>query len=216
MLWRQFTAAFPPLLPGLWTALELAAIAIAVALFGGLAFALLARSRFAPVRWAVATYVEVFRDTPLLVQMFFFFFGLPMLGITLSAFEAAALSIALQHVAFFSEIYRGGLQAVSERHREAAKAIGLNYWKTQALIVLPMAIVRVLPAIANQTVQIVKDTSIASTIAVAELTLRGRTLAEQTALTSVAFAAVACYYLMITGAITILMRVLERRLGFVE
>lgn len=216
MLWRQFTEAFPPLLPGLWIALELAGLAIAVAAIGGLAFALLGRSRWPPLRWAVATYVEIFRDTPLLIQMFFFFFGLPMIGITLSPFQAAVLSIALQHIAFFSEVYRGGLQAVSERHREAAKAIGLNYWKSLALIVLPLALVRVLPAIANELVQIVKDTSIASTIAVAELTLRGRTLAEQTALTSVAFAAVACYYLVITGAITVAMRLLERRLRFVE
>ena len=168
------------------------------------------------MRWLVAAYVEFFRDTPLLIQMFFFFFGLPMLGITLSPFAAAALSIGLQHIAFFAEIYRGGLQAVSERHREAAKAIGLSSWKSLFLVVLPLAIVRVLPSLANQTVQIVKDTSVASTIAVAELTLRGRTLAEQTAATSVAFIAVACYYLVINGAITITLRLLERRLRFAE
>jgi polar amino acid transport system permease protein len=199
MFWWQFTRAFPPLLPGLWTALGLAFIAIFVAATGGLVFALLRRGPW-----------------PLLVQMFFFFFGLPMLGVTLSPFQAAALSIALQHIAFFSEVYRGGLQSVSERHREAAKAIGLNYFKTQAFIILPLAIVRVLPAIASNLVQIVKDTSIASTIAVAELTLRGRTLAEQTAATSLAFIAVACYYLVVNGVITVLMRVLERRLRFVE
>ncbi len=168
------------------------------------------------MRWAVAAYIEFFRDTPLLIQMFFFFFGLPMLGVKLTPFTAAALSIALQHIAFFAEIYRGGLQAVSERHREAAKAIGLPYWKTQILVVLPLAIVRVLPALANQTVQIVKDTSVASTIAVAELTLRGRTLAEETAATSVAFVAVACYYLVINGAITVVLRLVERRLRFAE
>ena len=216
MFWWQFARAFPPLLPGLWTALGLAFIAIFVAAIGGLVFALLRRGPWPPVRWLVAAYVEFFRDTPLLVQMFFFFFGLPMIGITLSPFEAAALSIALQHIAFFSETYRGGLQAISERHREAAKAIGLNYWKTQIFIVLPLAIVRVLPALANNVVQIVKDTSVASTIAVAELTLRGRTLAEGTALTSLAFIAVACYYLAVNGVITVIMRLLERRLRFVE
>lgn len=216
MFWWQFTRAFPPLLPGLWTALGLAFIAIFVAATGGLVFALLRRSPWPPVRWFIAAYVEFFRDTPLLVQMFFFFFGLPMLGVTLTPFQAAALSIALQHIAFFSEVYRGGLQSVSERHREAAKAIGLNYWKTNLFIVLPLAIVRVLPAIANNLVQIVKDTSVASTIAVAELTLRGRTLAEQTAATSLAFVAVACYYLVVNGVITVVMRLLERRLRFVE
>jgi polar amino acid transport system permease protein len=216
VFWWQFAETFPPLLPGLWTALEIGFIAIAVAGSVGLAFALLGRSRWVPVRWTVAAYVEFFRDTPLLIQMFFFFFGLPMLGVRLSPFMAAALSIALQHVAFFSEVYRGGLQAVSDRHREAAKAIGLGYWKSLTLIVLPLAIVKVLPAIANELVQIVKDTSVASTIAVAELTLRGRTLAEQTAATSLAFVAVACYYFVVTGCITVAMRLLERRLRFVE
>lgn len=216
MFWRQFTAAFPPLLPGLLTALELAFLAILVAAIVGLVFALLRRSRWPLARWAVATYVEIFRDTPLLIQMFFFFFGLPMVGIKLTAFQAAVLSIGLQHIAFFSEIYRGGLQAVSERHREAAKALGLPAWKALTIVVLPLAIVRVLPAIANELVQIVKDTSIASTIAVAELTLLGRTLAEQTALTSIAFLAVACYYLVVNGIITLAMRALEQRLRFAE
>ena len=194
----------------------MALVAIAAAAAGGLAFALLRRSRWPLVRWLVAAYIEFFRDTPLLIQMFFFFFGLPMLGVQLSPFEAGTMSVALQHIAFFAEIYRGGLQAVSERHREAAKALGLPYWKTLILVVLPLAIMRVLPALANQTVQIVKDTSVASTIAVAELTLRGRTLAEQTAATSVAFIAVACYYLVINGIITVLFRLLERRLRFAE
>lgn len=213
---RQLAFAFPRLLPGLWTALELAGITIAVSAIVGLALALLGRSPWRPVRWIVAAYIEVLRDTPLLVQMFFIFFGLPLVGLRLTPFEAAAISLATQHSAFFAEVYRGGLQAVGRRHQEAAKALGLGYWKALRLVTLPLAILRVLPAVANELVQIVKDTSVASTIAVAELTLRARTLAEQTAATSLAFAAVACYYLLVTGAITAVMRVLEQRLRFAE
>lgn len=213
---RQLAYLFPRLLPGLWIALELAVIAIAVSAVAGLALALLRNSRWAWIRWLVAAYVEVLRDTPLLVQMFFIFFGLPLLGVKLTAFEAAAISLATQHSAFFAEVYRGGFQTVSRRHREAAKALGLGYWKTLRLVTLPLAIVRVLPSVANGLVQIVKDTSVASTIAVTELTLQARTLAEQTAATSLAFAAVAIYYLVITGAITVGMRALEQRLRFAE
>jgi polar amino acid transport system permease protein len=213
---RQLAYVFPRLLPGLWTALELAIIAIVISAIAGLGLALLRNSRWTWIRWLVAAYVEVLRDTPLLVQMFFFFFGLPLIGLRLSPFQAAALSLATQHAAFFAEVYRGGFQSVSRRHKEAAKALGMGYWKTLRLVTLPLAVVRTLPAISNELVQIVKDTSVASTIAVMELTLQARTLAEQTAATSLAFVAVAIYYLVVTGVITVGMRALEQRLRFAE
>jgi len=213
---RLFIHVIPQLVPGLWLTVGLAVGATVISAVVGLAFALAAVSKIAPARLAVAAYVEFLRNTPLLVQMFFIFFGLPFLGVRMSPFSAALLALAVQHTAFFSEIYRAGLQAVSKRSHEAAKALGLGYWKSLRLVILPQAIVKVLPAMTNELVQIVKDTSVASTIAVAELTLRGGTIAEQTASTSVAFVAVACYYLVLTGIVTVAARVVENRLRFAE
>ena len=213
---KLFLHVLPRLLPGLWVTLALGVGATGIAAIAGLMLTLLAVSRFAPARLLVAGYVEVLRNTPLLVQMFFIFLGLPFLGIRVSAFDAALISLALQHAAFFSEIYRGGWLAVSKRSSEAAKALGLGYWKTVWLVILPQAIAKVLPAITNEVVQIVKDTSVASTIAVGELTLRGGTLAGQTASETLAFVAVAFYYLCVTGVVTAVAHVIEKRIRFAE
>lgn len=208
--------AFPELVPGLWLAVVLSLSATVVSAVAGLALALLVLSRWAAARWSVAAYTEFLRNTPLLVQMFFIFFGLPFLGIRLPPFVSAWLALSLQHSAFFSEIYRGGLQAVSLRSREAAKALGLSYWQALWFVILPQALTKVLPAVTNQFVQIIKDTSVASTIAVAELTLRGRMLAERGAATYEIFVAVAIYYLTVTTLVTIGMRLWESRLRFAE
>lgn len=213
---RLFLRAFPQLVSGLWLAVPLAVGATAISVIAGLVLALLGLSRWRLARWGVAGYTEFLRNTPLLVQMFFIFFGLPFLGLRFSPFTSAWVALSLQHSAFFSEIYRGGLTAVSQRSSEAAKAIGLTYPQSLRFVILPQALVKVLPAMTNQVVQIIKDTSVASTIAVAELTLRARVLAERGAATFEVFLAVALYYLFLTTLVTVALRLWEGRLRFAE
>jgi len=213
---RLFVHVVQSLLPALGIAVELALASTLVAAVVGLGLAVISQGKSRLGRRLVKAYVEFLRNTPLIVQMFFVFFGLPFLGIQVSPFEAAFLSLALQHTAFFAEIYRAGFENVSLKSRDAAKAIGLSGYDTLRLIVIPQAVIRMLPAIGNEIVQIVKDTSIASTIAVAELTLRARDLTEQTSATYIVFAALACYYLILNGVISLGLRFAEKTFAYAE
>ncbi|MGH7706350.1 MAG: amino acid ABC transporter permease [Vulcanimicrobiaceae bacterium] len=211
-----FVHILPQFLPALSVTVRLAVGSSLAAAVAGLGLALIRVAGWRLGSSVVSAYVEVLRNTPLLVQMFFVFFGLPFIGIRISPFAAAWIAIAVQHSASFSEIYRAGIGSVSQRNRESARALGLGYWKSLRLVVLPLAIVKVLPALTNEVIQIIKDTSVASTIALGELTLQAGAIEEQTAATSVVFVAVACYYLVLTGVVNVGARYLEQRLRYVE
>jgi polar amino acid transport system permease protein len=160
-------------------------------------------------------YVEVVRNTPVLVQMFFIFFGSGVLGYPLSGFTAGLLALVLQNGAYVAEIYRGGIRAVSQRQAEAGLALGLTPRAAFRIIVLPQAIRRVIPPLSNQGVLIIKDTSLVASIAVAEMTFQARLLADRTAAVFEIFFALAILYIVITAAFAGLMRLLERRLRIV-
>lgn len=196
--------------------IELSLAASALAAVWALVVVLVRISGITVVRWLGMAYVEVLRNTPLLVQLYFAFFGLPYLGIRLSPFSTALLAIVLQHGAFLGEIYRAGIESVGAQSRDAAKGLGMSYWQAMRFVILPQALQKVIPASSNEFVQIVKDSSLGATIAVAELTAQGLSLAEQTAQTYEVFLAVALYYLLITTTVILVLRFLEARLQFAE
>lgn len=210
-----FARSFPILAEGLRTTLALAVPAIALAALWGVpvVMGLLARRR--AIALLARGYVEVVRNTPVLVQMFFIFFGSGVLGYPLSGFSAGLLALVLQNGAYVAEIYRGGIRSVSQRQAEAGLALGLTPRAAFRLIVLPQAIRKVIAPLSNQGVLIIKDTSLVASIAVAEMTFQARLLADRTAAVFEIFLALALLYIAVTAVFAGVMRLLERRLRIV-
>jgi His/Glu/Gln/Arg/opine family amino acid ABC transporter permease subunit len=201
----------PTLAQGLVTTLALAIPAIVLSALWGIpvVVGLMARSR--SVARLTAGYVELVRNTPVLVQMFFIFFGSGVLGYPLSGFVAAMLALVLQNGAYVAEIYRGGIRSVTQRQAEAGLALGLTKRKAFRIVVLPQAVRKVIPSLSNQGILIIKDTSLAATISVAELTFQARLLADRTAAVFEIFFTLALFYLALTAIFAGAMRLLERR-----
>lgn len=199
----------PLFLDGLVVTLELSALAFSFALLWGLAVVALRRLRGLSV--ALGAYVELVRNTPVLVQMYFIFFGSGMAGYPLSGFVAGLTALVLQNGAYLSEIYRAGIESVSRLQVEAGLALGMLRRQAFVIVVLPQAIRRMIPAITNQGVVIIKDTALVSTISVAEMTYQARLLADRTAAVYEVFFTLAAMYLLIVTAFTGSMRLLERR-----
>lgn len=203
--------AIPLLAEGLSTTLALAMPAILLSALWGVPVVVGLLSRRPALSAVSRGYVEVVRNTPVLVQMFFIFFGSGVLGYPLSGFVSGLLALVLQNGAYIAEIYRAGIQSVSNRQVEAGLAIGLLPAQAFRLVVLPQAVRKVFPPLANQGTLIIKDTSLVATISVAELTFQARLLADRTAAVFEIFAALALFYLVLTSAFTLSMRLLESR-----
>src|SRR5215469_3661291 len=196
---------------GLVVTVELSLFAIVAAMLWGLIVAFGRMSQHRAVRSLAAGYIEVVRDTPVLVQMYFIYFGFSMAGFGLSGFVSGLLALSLQNGGYIAEIYRAGIESISVKQVEGGKALGMSRWDVMSVVVLPQALVRVIPPLANQFIVIIKDTSLVSAIAVAELTQIGKLLTERTAATYEVFLTIAVMYLVITGIVSGLSRVAEHR-----
>jgi len=198
----------PDFIGAIGLALEIFAAAAVLALIISVPLALARLSR-GPARWFATGYIELFRNTPLLIQLYFVFFGLPIAGIVLSPFVSGMLALGAQHAAFFAEILRGTIQSVAGGQRDAGYALGLMPNAVMRKIVLPQAIRNAVPAMGSQFALLLHDTSLASTIGIMEITLQGRTLAEQSAASFEMFVAVGAIYLLLSTASSIVIRGLE-------
>lgn len=159
--------------------LRLFAICLVLGLGFGLLVALARRSRHAPLRWLAVGFIEFFRNTPVLVQILWFYFALPMLvPVEITPFTAAILGISLNSAAYSAEIYRGGIQSIEPGQWEAARSIGMSALQTLRRIVLPQALRRVLPALTNRGIEIFKMTTLASVVAYVELLHQGKLVAS--------------------------------------
>jgi polar amino acid transport system permease protein len=154
---------------GLIVTLEAAAAGFAIALVLGLLLALLRRSRFKAISWPTAIVIEFIRDTPLLVQLFFLYYGLPIFGIVLPAFLTGALALGMQYSAYTSEVYRGGIDAVPRGQWEAAIALNLGRARLYRDIIVPQAIPRIVPAMGNYLVSMLKETPVLSVVTVVDM-----------------------------------------------
>jgi polar amino acid transport system permease protein len=125
-------------------------------------------------------YVQLFRNTPVLLWIYFIYFGFPLIGLTWPALVCGGLALVLQNGAYVSEILRGSLKAVDRVQFDAAKSIGLSSWQTFLKVILPQVLVFSIPSLGNQVVLLLKDTSLLSAISVAELTMQAKLLTEQT------------------------------------
>ncbi|GJF10121.1 glutamine ABC transporter permease [Mycolicibacterium cyprinidarum] len=168
-------STFPVLMAGLEMTLILTVVSIAIALLLGLLFGLLRVSRSIWLRAIGTTYVDIFRGTPLLVQAFFIYFGIPSaLGFQMTALTAGIITLSLNAGAYMTEIVRGGIQSVDKGQMEASRSLGIGYLPTMRKVILPQAIRTMIPSYVNQFVITLKDTSILSVIGIAELTQTGR------------------------------------------
>ena len=206
-------AQFPKLFAGFLVTLALSAAAIPLAV--ALGFVLLAprMAKRAPVRGVTMGYVDLMRNTPLLVQIYLIYFGLPVLGFFPSEFSCGVAGIALQHGAFLVETYRAGIEAVSERQREAARALGMGRLKAFRLVILPQALMRILGPLGNQLIVLIKDTSLVSAIGVMELTMTGKVIIERSAASAEIFVAVGLFYLVLTSVVGAAFRLIEHRVA---
>lgn len=179
--WLTYTTSILPIiLIGLTVTLKAAAAGFAIALVLGLVFALLRRSRVRMISWPTALVVEFLRDTPLLVQLFFLYYVLPDFGIALPAFLTGALALGLQYAAYTSEVYRGGIEAVHHGQWEAATALNLTRMQTYRDIIIPQAIPRIVPAMGNYLVAMIKETPVLSVVTVLEMMGLANMIGERT------------------------------------
>lgn len=197
---------------GLIVTLEATALGFAVALVLGLVLALLRRSRVRPVAWITGFVIEFIRDTPLLIQLFFLYYVLPIYGIVLPAFLTGALALGLQYSAYISEVYRGGLDAVARGQWEAAVALNLTRWQTYRDVVIPQAIPRILPAMGNYLVSMLKDTPVLSVVTVLDMLGLANMIGDRTFEYLVPLSMVGLIFLLLTLICSTGLHALERAL----
>lgn len=203
----------PFLLDGIYLTFFISFLALAFSMVLGLFVALGRLSGSRIVSFGSATYVEIFRDTPVLVQLFWVYYVLPiLLGIRLDALTAAVIGLTLHSTAFLGEIYRAGIQTVPIGHVEAAKVLGLSRVDTFLRIVLPQAVRNVLPPMVNNLVDLIKLSSLASVFAVGEITRKATELSASTFRPLEIFTFVALLYFLICWPLSLSIRVLERRM----
>lgn len=165
------------LLIGLQNTLKLGAVCLVLGLFFGSFVGIARYVRNRAFSWPATLFVEVFRNTPVLVQIIWFFFAFPIISpFEIDAFTAAALGLTLNTTAFSSEIYRAGIQSIHKGQWEAAKALGMTYTQQMWRIVMPQAVQRMIPAFMNRAVELMKMTSLASVIAYGELMHQAKTI----------------------------------------
>lgn len=199
---------------GAWLTLALWAIALAFGIAAGLVLGLARLAPSAWLAWPAALWVEVFRNTPVLVQLVWFYYAFPVLtGLQMAAFTAAALGLALNTSAYCAEIWRGGVSGVARGQWEAGRAIGMGGATLLCRIVLPQAIRRMVPAFANRAIELAKVTAIASVIAVHELMYEARLLSANTYRPLEVFTVIALLYFVVIYPATLLSYRLEARLA---
>jgi polar amino acid transport system permease protein len=201
-----------PLLLGLWLTLKISALALALALLLGLVVGLGRVSRN-PTAHALATfYVEVIRGTPLLVQIFIFYFFIGTV-LQLSAFTAGVAALAVFTAAYVAEIIRAGIEAVPRGQTEAARSLGMSTAQTLRYVVLPQAVRKTLPPLAWQSINLVKDSSLVSVMALTDLTKAGREVVSSTFSPFEVWFTVALMYLLLTGLLSWVVRRMERSMA---
>lgn len=183
----------------------------------GLGLAFMQLSKLRPMRWLARGFVEIFRCTPLLVQIVWFYYAFPVvIGVNIPPHVAATSVLSCYGAAFYAEIFRGGIQSIERGQWDAGKALGLNAWKVMRLIILPQAIRRMLPPYVNQSIIQLKNTSLVSVIAVPDLLYNANLINADTYRPLEVYTVVAAIYFIILFPATTLAQALERRMGVAQ
>lgn len=167
--WQVLLDALPQLWAGLLITLELGVLAIVLGLVGGLFLALARIYGPGPLRWVSGVYIDVFRSIPMLVLLILMYYALPFVGIRLSSFWAATATLSMVSCAYTAEVFRAGLQAIPSGQREASEALGLGFFHTMRDVLLPQAVRIVIPPLTSNCINVLKDTALASVVAMPDL-----------------------------------------------
>jgi polar amino acid transport system permease protein len=204
---------FPALLFGLWVTILFTLGGLLLGLAIGVPVAVLSLSRHQVLRILARIYVDAIRGTPLLLQLFILYYGLPAAGIKLSAPVAGILGLGINAGAYLAEIFRAGIESVPRPHVQAARSLGMSARQTMIRIELPQAIALVLPPMANEMISLVKSTSLISTIAIDELLRSGQIAVSITFAPLEIYVVVGILYLVVNLLLSALVRYLESRSG---
>lgn len=199
------------LFQGLGYTIGLTLVSMVTSVLLGLVVALMRTSHNKLVSTLTGVYINIFRGTPLLVQIIILFFALPYVGIQMDRIPTAVLALTLNNGAYVAEYIRGGIQSLDIGQTEAAKALGMNYFQQMFFIILPQALKVALPSLANSFVALIKDTSMASVIGVEELLKQGRSMQSMTA-NATPLMAVAIIFLLVTLPFIFIIDHFERKL----
>lgn len=205
--------SLPVLLDGLKMTMQITIVALIIATIIGLVVGLMSISHSKIFKGIATIYIDIIRGTPLIVQAFFIYFGIPAaLDIKIAATTAGIIAISFNAGAYMAEIFRAGIISIDKGQMEAARSLGLPYSKAMIKVVLPQAVRRMIPAIINQFIISLKDTSILSVIGIQELTQSGEIIIASTFKSFQIWGMVAVVYIIVITTLSTLSRVLERKL----
>ena len=206
-------AGWRSLMQGAWITVEITAMSLALGCVMGL---LVGIGRLNPKRrviYALCTsYVAAIRGTPLLVQLFLLFFGLPQFGILLPAFVCGVLGLGIYSGAYVSEIVRGAIQSIDRGQMEAARSIGMSYAVAMKNIILPQALVRMIPPLGNEFIALIKNSALVSLLTIHDVMHEGQKIISVSYRSLEVYLAIALIYFVLTGLTTLALRHIERRL----
>jgi len=204
--------SFPLLLLGAGITIKITAMSVALGIIIGLFVGIARICRVKPLRWIAAVYVDFFRGTPLLVQIFLFYFAVPVItGQRIDPYVAAVGSCGINSGAYIAEIVRAGIQSIDDGQMEAGRSLGMTWTQTMRYIIVPQAMKRVIPPLGNEFIALLKDSSLVSVIGFEELTRRGQLIIAKTYASLEIWFSVAIIYLVMTLTISRLVAFLEKR-----
>ena len=205
------------ILKGCTTTLKLFALTMVFSMPLGFICAMAKTSKLKPLRMIMEVYTSIVRGTPLLLQIFFVYYGLPIFfpGLRLERFTAAVVTFILNYGAYFTEIFRGGIQSIDKGQYEASRVLGMNYRQTMSRISLPQTIKRVLPPVANETITLVKDTALVVVLGIGEVLRHSKEIVARD-FTISPFVIAAVIYLILNYTVVLIFRNLEKRYSVYE
>ena len=203
------------ILKGSIVTLKLYAVAIVFSIPLGIVGALGKTSNKKWLKNILEIYIWIIRGTPLLLQLFFVYFGLPVVGIKLGRFQAAAITFIINYGAYFTEIFRAGIESVDKGQYEAAKALGMNYKQTMRRIILPQAIKKVLPPTSNEAITLMKDTALVAAISMGDI-LRAAKEVLTRDFNVTPFIIASIIYLLLTSVVVLVFKQLEKKYSVYE
>ncbi len=206
--------SFPLLLLGAGVTIKITAMSVAVGVIIGLFVGIARICRIKPLEWLAAVYVDFFRGTPLLVQIFLVYFALPVItGQRIDPYVAAIGACGINSGAYVAEIFRAGIQSIDNGQMEAGRSLGMTWTQTMRYIIVPQAFKRVIPPLGNEFIALLKDSSLVSVIGFEELTRRGQLIIAKTYGSLEIWISVAIVYLVMTLTISHIVAYLEKRFG---
>ena len=208
--WLQLFEDFHLFVDGFEVTIGISVCALCLALFLGIIFGMCSTGNLGILKGISRVYVELFQNTPLLIQIFFLYNGLPYAGIVLPSLLIGVLAVGVYHGAYVSEVIRSGIESMPKGQMEAAQSQGFSYLQAMRFIILPQAIRVILPPLTNQAVNLIKNTSLLAVIAGGDLMYRADAWAAQTVYYGPAFVVTGCLYFSLTFPLAILVRKLEK------